>query len=60
MMQTIDSFSGLYRFLSNFWPSLVGMPNGLGIAPTVEHAYQAMKTKDLDWQNADEVAGGIQ
>ena len=45
-METIDSFQGKYRFLSNFWPSEV-LLYGL-IYPTVEHAYQAAKTNDLD------------
>jgi len=35
----ISSFSGEYRWLSNFWP----VP-GWSIAPTVEHRYQAAKT----------------
>lgn len=39
---TIDSFSGDYRFLSNFYE--------LGSKPTVEHIFQAMKTQDLDEQ----------
>src|SRR5207247_1025063 len=35
----IDSFSGPYRFLSNFWPAEVEFE---GIAyPSVEHAYQS-------------------
>lgn len=37
----IDSFKGPYAFLSNFHPSLVG-----GAYPTVEHAFQAAKTRD--------------
>jgi hypothetical protein len=43
-MKTIDSFEGEYRFLSNFYFS----PLKLGgiIYPTVEHAFQAGKTKD--------------
>lgn len=41
----INSFSGPYRFLSNFYPSRIVMD---GITyPTVEHAYQAAKTLDL-------------
>ena len=42
----IDRFDGAFRFLSNFWPSWVyldGEPY-----PTVEHAFQAAKTLDLD------------
>ena len=41
----INEFSGEYRWLSNFWP--VGVVKD-GIAfPSVEHAFQAMKTTDL-------------
>lgn len=36
---TIDSFTGEYRFLSNFWQSRITDPGS-----TVEHWYQAMKT----------------
>lgn len=51
----IDSFTGKYRFLSNFSPCIVtyeGMPY-----LSVEHAYQAAKTNDynerktVDWLN---------
>lgn len=42
----IDSFSGEYRFLSNFWPAPVLLDEVL--YPTVEHAYQAAKTLDTD------------
>jgi ribA/ribD-fused uncharacterized protein len=38
----IDSFSGPYQFLSNFYPSRVAFMGDL--YPTVEHAYQAGKT----------------
>lgn len=41
---TITSFSGAYRFLSNFFPSPV-MLDGV-VYPTVENAYQAAKTTD--------------
>ena len=40
----ITSFSGQYAFLSNFYPSPIYY-NGLHY-PTVEHAYQSMKTED--------------
>ncbi|WP_372395273.1 NADAR family protein (plasmid) [Azospirillum sp. HJ39] len=41
----ITSFHGQYRFLSNFEPARISVG---GIAyPTVEHAYQAMKTLDV-------------
>lgn len=36
----IDSFSGEYRFLSNFWP----VPSFVGL--TVEHYFAAAKTED--------------
>lgn len=43
---TIDSFRGEYRFLSNFEPSAVALDGWE--YPTVEHAYQAAKTLNLD------------
>ena len=43
---TIDSFQGEYRFLSNFWKSDVTYEGDT--YPTVEHAYQAAKTLDLE------------
>lgn len=42
----ITAFQGDYRFLSNFYPSEVEYTTE--IYPTVEHAFQAMKTKDMD------------
>jgi ribA/ribD-fused uncharacterized protein len=42
--KTIDSFSGEYDFLSNFYPSVI-YPDHIQY-PTVEHAYQAQKTLD--------------
>ena len=45
-MNSIESFTGDYGFLSNFYPSkivLAGM-----VYPTVENAYQACKTKNKD------------
>lgn len=39
----IDSFSGPYRFLSNFWVEEDGL--------TVEHCFQAMKTLDSEEQH---------
>lgn len=39
---TISTFNGPYRFLSNFWPSVVELD--FVEYPTVEHAYQAAKT----------------
>jgi ribA/ribD-fused uncharacterized protein len=43
-VDVIDSFSGHYSFLSNFHPSPI-VYGGL-VYPTVEHAFQAMKTSD--------------
>jgi ribA/ribD-fused uncharacterized protein len=44
----IDSFSGQYRFLSNFWYVEVEFE---GITyPTTEHAYQAAKNLDEDYR----------
>lgn len=44
--KVIDSFSGDYRFLSNFWPSPLRYHGEW--YPTVEHAFQARKTKNID------------
>ncbi len=48
----IFGFFGPYRFLSNFWP----VPHGVYFAghyfPTVEHAYQAGKTDNLEQRRA--------
>jgi N-glycosidase YbiA len=41
--KVIGSFEGEYRWLSNFFPCLVKL-DGEGY-PTVEHAYQAAKTR---------------
>lgn len=41
-MNIIDSFSGEYDFLSNFYPVEIFWDEGT--YPTVEHAYQALKT----------------
>lgn len=40
----IESFSGNYRWLSNFWLAEVTL-DGI-VYPSVEHAYQAAKTTD--------------
>lgn len=40
----ISSFTGDYRFLSNFYPAQVEMDGHL--YPSTEHAYQAAKTLD--------------
>lgn len=42
----INSFSGEYRFLSNFWKATVTL-DGV-VYPSVEHAYQAAKTLDAE------------
>lgn len=42
MRNTIDKFDGEYRFLSNFYHSPIVL-DGITF-PTVEHAFQAMKT----------------
>ncbi len=47
MLPAIDSFSGIYRFLSNFYPIEVLGPGGFTY-PTTEHAFQAAKTKVMD------------
>jgi ribA/ribD-fused uncharacterized protein len=43
-MDTIDSFDGEFRFLSNFFPAPVEIVGKTW--PTAEHAFQAMKTTD--------------
>lgn len=45
MFEAITSFSGRYRWLSNFWPAPV-LLFGSELYPTVEHAFQAAKTLD--------------
>ena len=42
----IDSFAGEFEFLSNFHPCTVHL-EGLSF-PTVEHAFQAAKTHDIE------------
>jgi ribA/ribD-fused uncharacterized protein len=46
---TITSFQGTNRWLSNFYPAKVTL-DGVEY-PTVEHAYQAAKTLDLNDRN---------
>ena len=46
MTNTINSFTGDYKFLSNFYPCKVEL-DGVEY-PSVEHAYQAAKTLDKD------------
>lgn len=45
-MDSIEGFSGAYRYLSNFWPAEVYFDGE--IYPSVEHAYQAAKTLNLE------------
>lgn len=45
-MEVIESFNGEYRFLSNFYPATVYAGRSAIAYPTVEHAFQAMKTDD--------------
>jgi len=45
-MKTIDSFTGDYWFLSNFYYCQIKMDNA--IYPSTEHAFQAAKTLDLN------------
>ena len=44
MTNVIDSFTGEYRWLSNFWGSPIQY--GKLLFPTMEHYYQAMKSKN--------------
>lgn len=46
----IESFSGAYEFLSNFYEKTLEYDNRYW--PTLEHAYQAMKTLDPDEREA--------
>lgn len=46
----IKEFQGEHRFLSNFYPSVI-MIDGWRY-PTLEHAFQAAKTNDLDEKKA--------
>lgn len=48
----VSEFQGEFRFLSNFWPCKVEF-EGI-MFPSVEHAYQAAKT--LDMQKRKEIA----
>lgn len=46
----IDSFTGANRFLSNFYPCLVRYKDDPLSYPSVEHAYQAQKTLNVNDQ----------
>jgi ribA/ribD-fused uncharacterized protein len=50
MVSSITSFHGPHAFLSNFYPSVVKL--GDESYPTVEHAFQAAKTEDVDDRRA--------
>lgn len=54
-MNKIKSFDKQYRFLSNFWPAEVEF-EGINY-PSVEHAYQAAKTLDLEEREAIRICG---
>jgi len=45
MTKAIKTFDGEYRFLSNFYPCKITVKSVT--YPSVEHAYQAAKTKDI-------------
>ena len=45
--EPIVSFNGEHRWLSNFWPVELKWRDSL-IFPSVEHAYQAMKSSNWD------------
>ena len=53
-MADITHFHGDYFFLSNFYPSQIEWEGEL--YPTVEHAFQAAKTFDLDERRAVQYA----
>jgi ribA/ribD-fused uncharacterized protein len=44
-MNTVNSFQGEFRFLSNFWPCTI-VHDGL-VYKSTEHAYQAAKTENF-------------
>jgi len=48
MNEIIKEFRGEYSFLSNFYALAVRLTMGGEFYPTVEHAYQAAKTTDLN------------
>lgn len=52
----ISSFTGEFRFLSNFWPAEVSLDGE--VYPSVEHAYQAAKTINTAQRAAIRVAKG--
>ena len=50
-MKKIDRFDGNFCFLSNFYPATVELEDGI-VYPTSEHAFQAMKTTNMDERRA--------
>lgn len=46
IIPNISSFTGDYRFLSNFYPAQVELDGVM--YPSTEHAYQAAKTLDIE------------
>ena len=64
MAEPITEFRGQYRFLSNFFPSLVVLADeGSAVChtdayPSVEHAYQAAKTEDPEIRRQIRTAAG--
>jgi ribA/ribD-fused uncharacterized protein len=53
----IAEFQDKYRPLSNFWYTSVYLPDDDLIYPTVEHAYQAAKTDDIERRKVIQKAG---
>lgn len=57
LVDSIDEFSGEYRFLSNFAPVQLTFQGDLHF-PSVEHAYQALKSNDpSDWVRLQQCRG---
>lgn len=56
MVDKIDKFDGKYAFLSNFYPCDVFSVEDMLIYPSVEHAFQAAKVKDVETKRAFQVA----
>lgn len=54
----IYKFTGVYRFLSNFFPSTIEFESSMYL--TVEHAYQAAKTTDLPLRRALQLDAGTE
>lgn len=56
MIDIIDKFDGKYAFLSNFYPCDVFSAEDMLVYPSVEHAFQAAKVKDVETKRAFQVA----